>query len=113
MNDVVGIIFFFASVVIVWGGFILTRHKERMALIEKGTGAEDIKSLYARERRTFSPLSNLKWGMILIGVGVAILFAMWLREVYMMDEGVFPGMIALLGGLALVIFYLFARKKAS
>ena len=26
---------FFMSVVLIWGGFILTRHKERMTMIEK------------------------------------------------------------------------------
>ncbi len=111
MEGVIGTIFFFVAVVAIWGAIILTRHKERMTLIEKGTGAEDIKSLYSRQRWSVSPLTNLKWGMILVGVGIAILLAMWLRETYMVDEGVFPGMIALLGGFALVVFYVFARKK--
>lgn len=113
MEPVIAVTFFFGTIVAIWGGFILTRHKERMALIEKGTDAEDIKSLYARERRLFSPLANLKWGMILIGVGVAILLAMWLRDVYMVGEGVFPGMIALLGGIALIVYYFIAQRKAT
>jgi hypothetical protein len=112
MEAVIGSIGLFTTVVLIWGGYILTRHKERMTLIEKGTGAEDIKSLYARQRWSLSPLTNLKWGMLLIGVGIAILLSMWLREAYMVGEGVFPGMIAILGGLALVVFYAFARKKA-
>lgn len=113
MGGIVIPIFLFACIAAVWGAYILTRHKERMMLIEKGTGAEDIKSLYARDRRNFSPLSHLKWGMILIGVGVAVLFSMWLREAYMVEEGVYPGLIALLGGAALIVFYFIARRKAE
>ena len=107
-------IFFFACVAAVWGAFILTRHKERMAMIEKGMAAEDIKSLYARQTWHGDPHNSLKWGMIFIGVGAAILVGMWLRDAYMVNEGVYPGLIALFGGLGLVLFYIIAgRRKGS
>ena len=82
-------------------------------MIEKGMGAEDIKSLYARNPWRSSPLNSLKWGMICIGVGLAILLGMWLREAYMVGEGVFPGLIALFGGLGLIVFYFAAHRKAE
>ncbi len=113
MDGTVIPIFFFAAVAAVWGAYILTRHKERMALIDKGTGAEDIKSLYSRDRSQVSPLSHVKWGMILIGIGVAILLSMWLRDAYMVGEGVFPGLIAFFGGFALIVFYFIAKRKTA
>jgi hypothetical protein len=90
-----------------------------MAMIEKGMAAEEIKSLYARSAwrsgpGRSDPLSSLKWGMICIGVGAAILLGMWLRDAYMMSEGVYPGLIALFGGIGLILFYFIApRRKAE
>jgi hypothetical protein len=113
VHEVIVPVFFFVTVAAIWGGYILTRHKERMAMIQKGMEAEDIKSLYARAAWHISPLASLKWGMVLIGVGVAVLVGMWLRDAYMVGEGVYPGLIALLGGLGLIVFYFIARRKAE
>jgi len=113
MGGIVVPIFFFLCVAAVWGGAIITRHKERIALIEKGIAAEEIKSLYARPTWHRDPLSSLKWGMIFIGTGIAILVGMWLRDTYMVSEGVFPGLIALLAGLGLIIFYFLAKRKTA
>ncbi len=104
-------IFFFVCVAAIWGAYILTRHKERMVLIDKGTGAEEIKSLYSRNRLQLQPLTNLKWGIVLVGIGIAILLAMWLQDTFMFRDGVYPGLIALLGGLGLIVFYFVARRK--
>lgn len=97
----------------VWGVFILSRHKERMNMIEKGMNAEDIKSLYQRQMLQVNPLSSLKWGIILSFVGVAIILGMWLRNYFLFDEGIFFGLIALLGGLGLVLFYFIASKRVQ
>jgi hypothetical protein len=112
-HEIIIPVFFFVTVAAIWGAYILTRHKERMEMIQKGMGAEDIKSLYARGGWHSSPLASLKWGMVFIGVGVAVLVGMWLRDAYMVGEGVYPGLIALLGGLGLVVFYFIARRKAQ
>jgi hypothetical protein len=103
----------FACVAAVLVEAIVTRHKERMAMIEKGMAAEEIKSLYARPTGRGDPLASMKWGIIFIGTGVAILLGMWLRETYLVSEGVFPGLIALLAGLGLIIFYFLAKRRAS
>lgn len=94
------------------GTVILTRHKERMTMLEKGLSPEDIKSLYEKTGSPrFSPLSSLKWGMIFVAIGVAVLLGLYIRETYYVDEGVFPGLIALFGGLGLITFYLLAKKR--
>ena len=104
---------FFLTIGGVWGAIILTRHKERMNMIEKGMKADDIKSLYVRQALQTNPLASLKWGIILVCVGVAIILGMWLRNSFLYDEGIFPGLIAMFGGIGLVAFYLIASKKSQ
>ncbi len=91
---------------------ILTRHRERVTMLDKGLSPQDIKSLY--ERTTSGPRNvygSLKWGIVAIAVGLAILLSMWLQEQFRVDEGVFFGLIALFGGIGLVTYYLLARKR--
>ena len=98
----------------VLGFMLLTRHKERMSMIEKGLKTEDIKALYARgEWRQPNPLSSLKWGIIFLGLGIAIVIGMYLRQTYNVEGGIFAGLMALFGGLGLILFYLIANKKLS
>jgi hypothetical protein len=105
-------LFLFVSIAAVWGAIILTRHKERMTIIDKGMGAEDMKALYERHwKASASPLSSLKWGIFLVCVGVAVLVGIWLREQFLFNDGIIPGLIALMGGVGLVVFYLIASKK--
>ncbi|MBI4535405.1 MAG: hypothetical protein HY708_03945 [Ignavibacteriae bacterium] len=104
---------FFLSLGGIAGVHILTRHKERMSMIEKGLKSEDIKSLYERSNMRVNPLSSLKWGVVFVGIGLAVLIGMWLRQSFYFDEGIFPGLIALFGGLGLIVFYSIARNKAS
>ena len=105
-------IVFFFTIGAVIGTFLLTRHKERMNMIEKGLKAEDIKSLYDRQTWKTDPLTSLKWGMVLVCVGVAIMLGVWLRENYIFNDGIIPGLIATFGGVGLVLFYVIAGKKA-
>ena len=111
--EVVIPIFFFICVVAIWGGIILTRHKERMTMMDKGMTPEDIKALYQRSTFRMNPLSSLKWGIVFVAVGLAVLAGMWLRNTFYIQEGVFPGLIALFGGLGLIVFYVLAHKKVQ
>ena len=101
----------FLTIGAVIGSYILTRHKERLNMIDKGMKAEDIKSLYQKQMFQINPLSSLKWGMVLVFVGIAIIIGIWLRDNYMFNDGIIPGMIATCGGLALVLFYFNAGRK--
>jgi hypothetical protein len=106
-------IFFFLCTAAVWGAYVFTRHRERMIMIEKGLKSDEIKSLYERGTFRLNPMSSLKWGMIFIGIGIAILLGAYLRDAYMMSESVFPGLIALFGGLGLFVFYFIANRKTQ
>jgi hypothetical protein len=113
MEGVIATIFFFTSIVLIWGGIIFTRHKERMTIVERGLKPEDMKALYERGSFQLSFGSSLKWGIVLVGIGLAVLVGMWLRQAYDVEGGVFPGLIALFGGLGLVVYYMIAGKKSG
>jgi hypothetical protein len=110
MPELVGI-FCFLTVGAIIGSIVLTRHKERLTIIEKGLNPEDIKAMYERRSWAMNPLTSLKWGIVFVFIGAAILLSIWLRETYLVNNGVFPGLIALFGGLGLVVFYFIAKKK--
>ena len=102
---------FFMTVVVIWGSIILTRHKERMTMIEKGLKSEDIKALYERGGRRTNSLTSLMWGMVFVGIGLAAVIGNWLNNVYNVGDGVIPALMALFGGIGLITFYLVASKK--
>jgi hypothetical protein len=112
-HEVVVPIIFFATIAGIWIVYLIARHKERLTIIEKGLGSEEIKSLYLRGAGRPNPLSALKWGLILVGAGAGALLAMWLDRTFMLEDGVYPAIIALFGGIALVIFYLISRKRTQ
>ena len=89
---------------------LVARHRERLTMVEKGMSSEDIKALYSREIRR-DPLSSLKWGMLFVFGGIAVLFGNFLVERYDVHPPVILGLVILFVGLALVIFYTFAKKK--
>ena len=106
-------IMFFLSVAAVWGFMLFARHKERMTMIEKGLKPEDMKALYERGTWKINPLSSLKWGMIFAAIGVAVLIGMYLHETYLVEEGIYPALMCLFGGLGLIVFYLFANRRTQ
>ena len=114
MNEVAPMIvsvFLFACVVIIWGGFIIARHKERMTMLEKGLTAQDIKALYERGPRPQNSRTPLMWGIILTAVGLAGLLGLILDSWYHVDEDVTLALMAVFGGIGLVLFHVFTAKK--
>jgi len=107
---IVGIVFF--SIVAIIASFVLSRHRERSMMIQKGLTAEEIRALYSGDSTPTNPLRPLKWGLVLIGVGLAIVVALWLEEAYDVGEGIYPALICLFGGLGLVVFHMIARKSS-
>ncbi len=103
----------FFSTAAVLGLMLLTRHKERMSMIERGLKAEDIKSLYERGTLNVNPLSALKWGIVFVCIGLAIVLAMIAHDRMLFGEGIYPALIALFGGIGLIIFYLIANKRLN
>jgi uncharacterized membrane protein len=81
----------------------MTRHR----LIAKGMVDEKVKHLFIKDAQ-LQRLSSLKWGMVLIGIGVALVISQFAED-YITDESVF-GLMFIFAGVAFLIYYGIARK---
>lgn len=96
---VIGIIVFY---------FFRYRFLERQSIIEKGLGGEELKTMLGRRERSESDGTNMaKWGIIAIAIGLAILIGTQFE-----DEVTF-GLVFLLPGIGLLIFYQFFSKNKN
>ncbi len=91
--------------------WLSSRHKERMAMIEKGVSPADFRSGSLKDYLKPNPLSSLKWGMLAMFVGIGIMVGTVLERVYYMADSVYPASMFIFGGLALVIFYFIASRR--
>jgi hypothetical protein len=104
-------IFLFGSIALVLYKFFDTRHRERMAMIEKGLTPAEMASVSPR-RFLAHPLTNLKWGLLALFVGLGVFIGNFIHESTTMDDGpAFFGSIFISGGLALVVYYVIAARK--
>jgi uncharacterized protein DUF6249 len=92
--------------------YISSRNRERMAMIEKGLSSDEIKAMYARDVKR-DPLQSLKWGILFVLGGVALMLGNYLHDTYGIDGGVVVGMVILFVGIGLVAFYTIAGKRAG
>ena len=101
---IVGIVF--ASIVAVVK--IIADASTRRRLMDKA--ASDIEASKAlRLHPEMVNLSSLKWGMVLVGIGLAWLVSRWMPY-YWHDETV-VGMMFLLAGIGMLIYYPIAQRK--
>ena len=88
---------------------VSSRHKEKMAMIKRGLQPEPIN----RQRNL---MEIFKWGLFLFSLGLGFLCAFLVDHLVLpnMDatEPLYPAMVGIFGGSALMLFYtLFKRKK--
>lgn len=85
--------------------FFNSRHKVRMALIQHGKEATIFKD-------TPNGSSGLKFGLLMVGIGLGILAGMMLESVLDTDSPV-PhfSMMLILGGAGLITYYSILKKK--
>lgn len=81
--------------------FFSTRNKERMALIEKGIGAE-IFNKGDRKAAPFWKVLILNLSLLLIGIGVGIFLATLLDTYTDLGESIYPAIIFTTAGLGLL-----------
>lgn len=102
---VTGIVFFAVVYVIK----IVSDNRIRSRLIDSGKIDEQIQYLYASPHsKERDPLSSLKWGLVLIGLGAALFIGRLFS--YEMQEEATVGFMFLFSGLAFLIYY-FASKN--
>ncbi|MFQ5823134.1 MAG: DUF6249 domain-containing protein [bacterium] len=97
-------IVFFSIVTIIK---IIVDNSVRRKLIDKDMVNESVKYLYANTFANQVPAS-LKWGMVLIAVGLAIFIGQFFPYTFS-DEATIGGMF-ILAGLALILYYFIARR---
>ena len=105
-------IFLFGGTAAVLWKFFEGRHKERMAMIEKGLNPSELKSQVKFQIGQGHVLSNLKWGLLLAFAGIGLLLGQQIHYVwgYHEDSAVFGAML-ICGGFALIVFYFIAARK--
>ena len=113
MEPVMVVLIVFGSTGLILWKWIETRHKEKIAMIEKGVSPKDFKGVSIQEMFKFNPLSSLKWGLVALFVGAGLMMATWLDRVWYLADGVYPASMLTLGGLGLVVFYVIASRKMN
>ena len=113
MEDMVPVL-----VLTVIGYFVLelvkavSENRIRAKLIEKGMVDEKIKLLFAPSQAAESA-SSLKWGLVLIAVGVAFMFAFAIQSwvPHGIRGEITAGAVFSMAGLAMIIYYAIARSQ--
>jgi hypothetical protein len=106
-------IFLFGGTALVVWKYFETRHRERMAMIEKGVNPADFKKSALADWMRANPLSSLKWGMLAVFVGIGIFAASVLERRMDFPDSIYPASVLISGGLALVIYYFIAAAKSK
>lgn len=84
--------------------FLMTRHRERMAMLERNLATSPF------------PVTNFnnltfKYGMLFVGIGVGFLVGNLLEYIGMSDNISYISMIFLFGGISLIASYLILQKQ--
>ncbi|AUD03239.1 DUF6249 domain-containing protein [Spirosoma pollinicola] len=101
----------FASIFGIVYVFLMTRSRERMAMIERGVDA----SIFSGNG-SISP--TLKFGMLFVGIAIGMIVADVVANVmytyYGFSKGIsFPAMIFLFGGISLILNFVIERKLSK
>jgi len=97
---------FFALVFGMFYLYISTRHKQRLALIEKGADA----SIFGTGNGKSGKYWTIRTGMFFVGIALGILMGNIVAMTGLHDVVAYMSMIFLFAGLSLVLFYVFFRK---
>ena len=89
---------------------IVSDNRTRQKLIEKGMVDENVKYLFYDKFEQNVP-SSLKWGLVLISIGLARLIVRLIPTYYV--EEITIGAMFIAAGLALLIFYFIAKSKSE
>ena len=104
LDDVLIVAIIFFSIVGVVK--VISDNRLRQKLIDKGQLDENVKYLYSSS--THQTLSSLKWGFVLIGLGLALLLGQLVPS-DVKDEVIIGGMF-ILAGLGLLVFYHLSKQ---
>ena len=100
----------FGSIVLVVK--ILSDNRVRQKAAEKGLSKEDFQNLFSKESEQFlSGLNALKWGMVLVGIGLAVVVGRFVS--YDVRDEVTLGLVFVMAGMAFIIYYAIYKNRES
>lgn len=89
---------------------IISDNRIKKMLIERDKVDENVKFLYqgfaARD-----PLSSVKWGLVLIGIGLALMLGQLFPSTFSDEAGV--GLMFLFAGIGFLVYYFMAKNKVQ
>ena len=83
-------------------------YKLKSNLIKNGLVDEKVKHLFAKSEAS-SSLTSVKWGLVLIGIGIALFAEEWID---LTDEGMF-GIMFLFAGVAFLIYHFLVKNEEN
>jgi len=107
MQDVLIVAIVFAAIVTVLK--LLVDANTRSKLIQKGLVDEKAKYLFSKSDHPVR--SNLKWGLVLVGIGAAFL----IRQLfdYYFDDTTILGFMFLFAGIGFLVYYTVSPKNGN
>jgi len=108
--DVLIPIAFFALVFGLFYLYLTTRHKQRLALIEKGADASIFGMASANNGKS-GKYWTIRIGLFFVGIGLGVLMGNVLANVGLLEPVAYISMIFIFGGLGLLLFYIIFRKQ--
>jgi hypothetical protein len=98
---------FFALVFGMFYLYLTTRHKQRLALIEKGADA----SIFGMGNNGKSgKYWTIRTGLFFIGIGIGVLMGNVLANAGLLEPVAYISMIFIFGGLGLLLFHMIFRN---
>lgn len=97
----------FVALAIVFLRHIEARHKENLAMIERGMAVAPRKP----EKRTSSSTRYLTWGLIALFVSIGFIVGLVLERHFYVDEAIIPALMIMAGGIALMANYGIVKKE--
>ncbi|MDF1545941.1 MAG: hypothetical protein P1R58_12680 [bacterium] len=88
---------------------LLSDNRIRSKLIDKGEINENLRYLFAVQTGKAKVYSNLKWGFVLLGIGVAMLLKQ-IAPFYITDESVF-GLMFIFAGVGFLVYYFISKDQ--
>ena len=111
MEHAIGLTISLAIFAIIFGMFYLyinSRHKQRMALIEKGAEA---KIFFGDKPKDSGKYWTLRLGMFFSGLAIGTIIGFLLTLLNVVEPVAYFSMIFLFGGLGLILFYFIFKNE--
>lgn len=104
VRDIIVSIGAFAAIFGIIYVYLMTRHRERMSMLDRGIEVSPFSSIKN------SNFLTLKYGMLSVGVAIGMIMGSVLSDYGMAKSTSFLSMIFLFGGISLILNHIITRK---